>query len=243
MWCEQSHTMIQHVPSTLTVTQVPRLAVTAAVLAEGSIRMIHRNKPMARSKEKVLMTNENKVVMRMSNDSGTNSKGSQKETLLMTGKKRLLVRVRHSFERSQKGQQKGKQPMMDEKWARHRHKRNKKDRQYLGLSLGLLAAGDLGETDSKESKSTKLYLPERTWRALALSSNAAPTFDLHRTDSGLSAKRTVVHLQWNEFGEHHPCLQILPQFLTCRNSQVEAVRPKFTCQALSLVSNAVKTLV
>lgn len=35
---------------------------------------------------------------------------------------------------------------------------------YLGFVLGLLAPGETGG-DEKESKSTKLYLPERTLRA------------------------------------------------------------------------------
>ena len=35
---------------------------------------------------------------------------------------------------------------------------------YLGFGLGLLAPGDTGG-DEKESKSTKLYLPERTLSA------------------------------------------------------------------------------
>ena len=49
---------------------------------------------------------------------------------------------------------------------------------YLGFGLGLLAPGDTGG-DEKESKSTKLYLPERTLRASSLSSKAAPTLDLY----------------------------------------------------------------
>ena len=131
---------------------------------------------------------------------------------------------------------------------------------YLGFSLGLLAAGEFGATDSKESKSTKLYLPERTWRALSLSSNAAPTFDLYRQPLGFRQSRLLCNyvMQWNtqwniqcrtqcrnlhecmyEFGEHHPCLQMLPQLLTCRKSQSK-VHSACTCQALSLASDALK---
>ena len=48
---------------------------------------------------------------------------------------------------------------------------------HLGLGLGLLTPGETGG-DEKESRSTRLYLPERTLRASSLSSNATPTLDL-----------------------------------------------------------------
>lgn len=47
---------------------------------------------------------------------------------------------------------------------------------YLGI--GLSVPGALGG-DSNESRSTRLYLPARTWRAPSLSSKAAPTLDLN----------------------------------------------------------------
>ena len=47
---------------------------------------------------------------------------------------------------------------------------------YLGIGLSVPEA--LGG-DSNESRSTKLYLPARTWRAPPLSSKAAPTLDLN----------------------------------------------------------------
>jgi len=55
------------------------------------------------------------------------------------------------------------------------------------MVCGLLAPGDTGG-DWKESKSTRLYLPDLTLRASSLSSNAAPTLDLQEpasTSSGL----------------------------------------------------------
>jgi len=50
------------------------------------------------------------------------------------------------------------------------------------MGWGLLAPGDTGG-DWKESKSTRLYLPDLTLRASFLSSNAAPTLDLQERNT------------------------------------------------------------
>ena len=58
----------------------------------------------------------------------------------------------------------------------------------MGFGLGLEAPGDTGG-DEKESRSTRLYLPDRTLRASSLLSKATPTFDLHiRTEQPLLNK-------------------------------------------------------
>ena len=49
---------------------------------------------------------------------------------------------------------------------------------YPTLEIGLSIPGALGG-DSNDSRSTRLYLPARTWRAPSLSSKAAPTLDLN----------------------------------------------------------------
>ena len=53
------------------------------------------------------------------------------------------------------------------------------------LAVGLLAPGDIGG-DEKESRSTRLYLPDLTWRAASLSSNGAPTLDLYSNTQAVS---------------------------------------------------------
>lgn len=58
------------------------------------------------------------------------------------------------------------------------------------LAAGLLGPAETGGEEN-ESRSTRLYLPDLTWRAPSLSSNGTPTLDLQ------GSRCSMLGLLWN----------------------------------------------